>query len=204
MEPSETILDTPPRMFRVEQGLDAVRIKLPRRVTADRSKHNLFIAVVGGAALLTTCGGVMSGLLMQLVGPASGWEAMLVPAAMMMLSLTPYVLLVVGHRRMSAAGEITLDQRMLRMVSRETVEVPLESVRDVTVVAETDRGHLLITTAEGEVVLFDGLFARELEWLAALLRQHTGRLRQRLAQEGHDVDAVPHPPQALVDLTRRR
>ena len=193
----------PPRMFVVEQTLDRVQIRLPRRVTSDRRKHRRFMAGVLSIVLLASLAGCLVGPLIELVSDASRDAILLVPLLVLFLSLAPYLALLLGHRAISSAGEVILSQKTLRLVGRTTLEVPLESVRDILVVTHAERGLLRLVTTDGEHELFDGLFHNELVWLADLIREHAQRKRLVLTEEGHDVDAVPQVPEALSELVRR-
>lgn len=185
---------SPPPMIKVRQELDALYIQLPRRQRSGSSARRKTLYAMAGIMLLGT---LSSGVLNYAMTNNNKPSLMCVG---ILLSFAPYLGALFIFLRAGAGGRVVLSQRMLRMKGRKALELPLEEVQRIEIIAGGDRGRLCFHTTRGVIELFDGLFLHELEWLHHTVSRHTDRLRLQMQGEGHDTDVVAHPPAALTKL----
>ena len=185
---------SPPRMIKVRQELDSLHIQLPRRQGASSSARRKTLYTLAGVMVL----GSVVGASINIGLTSLNESGLLCPA--FLATFIPYLAILFVIRRAGAPGEVVLSQRMLRMEGRKALELPLEEVQRIQVIAQGDRGRLRFHTTHGELELFDGLFLHELEWLHRTVSEHTERLRLQMQQDGYDTDVVARPPKALTEL----
>ncbi|MEL6347586.1 MAG: hypothetical protein AAFV53_31050 [Myxococcota bacterium] len=195
-----------PKAFKVREGLDGVLIDMPRRVSTGMSGQTWMLMSAGFMVLMPVLFWMLPTLALVAVAEAETMGligvALILLIAAMIVTIPP-ALFYLAYRMVSAPGRVRLKQRTLRLEGRKQIEVPLETVERIEIHCGTERGFLRFITQDDQIDLFDGLFIQELEWLAGLIRHHAGRYRQTLTKEGHDVQAVAQPPQALIKLVRR-
>lgn len=189
----------PPRLVAVDTSLEGITVKLPRRITAKQSFQLLFLFLM--AVVLPLCG------LGTLVAIPLLHGAGLVSLSQGLYCVSPFlfILSVIGcYRYFSEIVTIQITQRMLNIDGRSPASIPLEEVQSLEVVLNGVRGHVLVHTPTESQMVFDGLFAEELHWLAVMVQAHANRHREALQADGVNVEVPLRIPPELQSIINRK
>lgn len=189
----------PPRQVVATRSLEGIEVTVMHRFQDDPVR--LRVLLFGGFILAA-----VSAIALAVVGPELGFHPSAIGVLPVLLSLISVVGLLVRSGQQIWRGQVGIDQHMVRIQDERhpLIELPLEAIQTVQIETRAERGRLRFITAREELILFDGLFVDELEWLAALVQHHAIRQRQQLRERGQDPDQAVAPPESIQALVRRR